>query len=188
MSLREIDRAPSDMSTNSSTNTSFVMEETTTVDSVEYTKNKIYKFLDSRGDDYIISSMNDRFYMVNQILRSFTTIGLENINCVLIATLLSVFNEFNWDNFSFNINSFTNVSSEAIKDINEMLYLTVNKSESRSESYKLIPMYVSILIDSSRSTIMNIVNNVNEKELYSELRTYINLINNYKIEIKINPN
>lgn len=181
MSLREeIDRAPSDMSADSSTNTSVIMEETTTVNPVEYTKDKIFEFLDNRGDKDIISSVNDRYCIASQILYTFASISIKNQNNVLIAVLLSIFNEFKWDNFEFNINAFTNISPG---EIEEMLYLITNKSNSSYEPYKLIPRCVSILIDSSRNTIMNIVDNTDKNELYNELSEYIDLINKYKIDI-----
>jgi hypothetical protein len=180
MSLREIDRAPSDMSADSSTNTSFVMEETTTMNPVEYTKNKIFEFLDNRGDKDIISSVNDRYCIAEEILYTFSSISIENQNNILIAVLLSIFNEYEWINFKFDIKAFTNVPTYAIE---EMLHLITNKSNSSYESYKLIPRYVSILIDSSSNTIMNIVDNTKTNSLYNELNEYIDMINKYKIDI-----
>jgi hypothetical protein len=94
MSLIEIDRAPSDMSTNSSVDNSLVIEEIITVDSVEYTKNKIYEFLSNVRNKDIISSVNDRYFIANQTLSTIKTISLENQNSVLIAVLLSIFNEY----------------------------------------------------------------------------------------------
>jgi len=183
MSLREeIDIAPLDMSADSSTNTSFVMEETTTVDSVEYTKNKIFEFLDNRGDKDIISSVNDRYCIAEEILYTFSSISIENQNNILIAVLLSIFNEYEWINFKFDIKDFTNVPIYAIE---EMLYLITYKSSISPsyESFKLIPRYVSILINSSSNTIMNIINNTKTNSLYNELNEYIDMINKYKIDI-----
>jgi hypothetical protein len=180
MSLREIDRAPSDMSTNSSADNSFIMEETTTMNPVEYTKDKIFEFLDNRGDKDIISSVNDRYCIAEEILYTFSSISIENQNNILIAVLLSIFNEYEWINFKFDIKVFTNVPTYAIE---EMLYLITNKSNSSYESYKLIPRYVSILINSSSNTIMNIINNTKTSSLYNELNEYIDMINKYKIDI-----
>jgi hypothetical protein len=181
MSFREeIDRAPSDMSTNSSADNSFIMEETTTMNPVEYTKDKIFEFLDNRGDKDIISSVNDRYCIAEEILYTFSSISIENQNNILIAVLLSIFNEYEWINFKFDIKVFTNVPTYAIE---EMLYLITNKSNSSYESYKLIPRYVSILINSSSNTIMNIIDNTKTNSLYNELNEYIDMINKYKIDI-----
>lgn len=183
MSLREeIDRAPSDMSADNSTNTSFVMEETTTVDPVEYTKDKIFDFLYYIGDKDVISSVNDRYFIANQTLSTIKTISLEDQNNVLIAVLLSIFKEFEFINFKFDIKDFTNIPTAQIE---EMLYLITNKSSipPSYESYKLIPRCITILIDSDKNTIMKIINSVDEINLYNELSDYIDLIDSYHIDI-----
>jgi hypothetical protein len=179
MSLREIDRAPSDMSADSSTNTSFVMEETTTVDSVEYIKDKIHNFLFEKEDDSIINSMNSRYIMANQILKSSEYISLPSQikNDILIATLLSIFNDYKWDNWKFNIDSFINISNDDKKEVQYMLELCDNIDSSLDvDSYKLIPRYIAIINEFSAIGIIEYIKNIKKDELYSKLKTYLSVM------------
>ena len=176
MSFREIDRVPSDMSADSSTNTSVIMEETTTVDPVEYTKMKIHNFLFEKEDDSIINSMNNRYIMANQILKSNEYVSLPDQikNYVLIATFLSIFNDYKWDSWKFNIDDFINVSNDDKKELQDMLKLCDNLDSSLDvNSYKLIPRYIAIINEFSAIGIMEYIKNIKKDELYSNLKTYL---------------
>ena len=176
MSFREIDRVPSDMSEDSSTNTSVIMEETTTVDPVEYTKMKIHNFLFEKEDDSIINSMNNRYIMANQILKSSEYVSLPDQikNYVLIATFLSIFNDYKWDSWKFNIDDFINVSNDDKKELQDMLKLCDNLDSSLDvNSYKLIPRYIAIINEFSAIGIMEYIKNIKKDELYSNLKTYL---------------
>ena len=176
MSFREIDRVPSDMSEDSSTNTSVIMEETTTVDPVEYTKMKIHNFLFEKEDDSIINSMNNRYIMANQILKSSEYVSLPDQikNYVLIATFLSIFNDYKWDSWKFDIDDFINVSNDDKKELQDMLKLCDNLDSSLDvNSYKLIPRYIAIINEFSAIGIMEYIKNIKKDELYSNLKTYL---------------
>ena len=164
------------MSADSSTNTSVIMEETTTVDPVEYTKMKIHNFLFEKEDDSIINSMNNRYIMANQILKSNEYVSLPDQikNYVLIATFLSIFNDYKWDSWKFNIDDFINVSNDDKKELQDMLKLCDNLDSSLDvNSYKLIPRYIAIINEFSAIGIMEYIKNIKKDELYSNLKTYL---------------
>ena len=86
------------------------MDDAIIVNPVEYTAEKIMLFL---TDDSILRSTKDRYDMAKNTLNTdeYSSLDNTNKNCVLIASMLSIFEDYQWENFTFNIDAFTNVSN-----------------------------------------------------------------------------
>ena len=114
--------------------------------------------------------------MANQILKSNEYVSLPDQikNYVLIATFLSIFNDYKWDSWKFNIDDFINVSNDDKKELQDMLKLCDNLDSSLDvNSYKLIPRYIAIINEFSAIGIMEYIKNIKKDELYSNLKTYL---------------
>ena len=166
------------MSDIDSANNSVIMDDAIIVNPVEYTAEKIMLFL---TDDSILRSTKDRYDMAKNTLNTdeYSSLDNTNKNCVLIASMLSIFKDYQWENFTFNIDAFTNVSNNEKNIIIEILQL-INNTNS-ADAYKLIPRYISLIIEYSPYGIINYIKNINEKELYSVLKEHVSDILKFDI-------
>jgi hypothetical protein len=148
-------------------------------DSVNYTYNKFYEYvINNNYNDNIIRIMNDKVFMVSQVLNEYN-FNSSIKQSIIIATILSTFDGFNLD-----LNDFVNLSDsekELILTMINYVYTDINTSVSY---WMLIPKYITILSKISKSGIINFITNVNNNTIYNDLNQYIKIIKNYKYNFK----
>ena len=132
----------------------------------------------SEWDNKIISDGYNRYFLAKNIV-SKTELDNNKIKCILIASFLSVFFDYSWNDKNYNLNKFIDGSNDDINLINKMIYCIYNDVDT-IESWILIPKYITIIFKINRIGIIEYCEYINKENIYNELKYYCNIILNLK--------
>jgi hypothetical protein len=148
-------------------------------DSVNYTYNKFYEYVNNNDcNETILRTMNDKVFMVSRALNEYN-FNSSIKESIIIATILSSFDDFNLD-----LDDFVNLSDSEKELVSIMINYVYNDIKTSVPYWMLIPKYISILSKISKAGTIIFVTNINNNSIHNELTQYIKIIKNYTYNFK----
>jgi len=148
-------------------------------DSVNYTYNKFYEYVNNNDyNETILRTMNDKVFMVSRALNEYN-FNSSIKDSIIIATILSSF-----DNFNHDLDDFVNLSDSEKELVTVMINYVYTDVKTSVPYWMLIPKYITILSKISKAGIIIFVSNTTNNNIHNELTQYIKIIKNYTYNFK----